>query len=446
LVLARVFKLGFLGDFLSRSALIGFLTGVGIQVAGGELAGLVGLPKAGHGALEQIASALSRMGSAHLATAAISAAVLAVIVGIAQFAPRLPGALIAVIGAIAASAIFNLHARGIATIGSVPGGLPSLALPAAHVNEFRLVLTCAASCFLVIVAQSAATSRAYAARYEEKYFGNNDLVGLAAANAAAGITGTFVVNGSPTKTEMVDGAGGRSQLAHLTTAAVVLIVLLFLTRPLSFLPNAVLSAIVFMIGIKLVDVKGMRELFRLQRNEFWIALLTAATVVIFTVMDGIAVAVGLSLIDQVRHAYHPRTSVWVKDSEARWRTVPAAPDQLAAPGVIVYRFEANLFYANASFFAEEILRLVTTAKNRVHGLVLDVTGIDDVDYTAAKMLLQVSSELTKLGVSVVSVAVSADAIDYLRRYGLAGDKKVYPTIDEAVAALGTRGNVVTPIQ
>ena len=446
LVLARVFKLGFLGDFLSRSALIGFLTGVGIQVAGGELAGLVGLPKAGHGALEQIASALSRMGSAHLATAAISAAVLAVIVGIAQFAPRLPGALIAVIGAIAASAIFNLHARGIATIGSVPGGLPSLALPAAHVNEFRLVLTCAASCFLVIVAQSAATSRAYAARYEEKYFGNNDLVGLAAANAAAGITGTFVVNGSPTKTEMVDGAGGRSQLAHLTTAAVVLIVLLFLTRPLSFLPNAVLSAIVFMIGIKLVDVKGMRELFRLQRNEFWIALLTAATVVIFTVMDGIAVAVGLSLIDQVRHAYHPRTSVWVKDSEARWRTVPAAPDQLAAPGVIVYRFEANLFYANASFFAEEILRLVTTAKNRVHGLVLDVTGIDDVDYAAAKMLLQVSSELTKLGVSVVSVAVSADAIDYLRRYGLAGDKKVYPTIDEAVAALGTRGNVVTPIQ
>jgi MFS superfamily sulfate permease-like transporter len=444
LILARVFKLGFLADFLSRSALIGFLTGVGIQVAGGELAGLVGLPKAGHGALEQIVSALSRMGSAHLATAAISAAVLAVIIGIAQFAPRLPGALIAVIGAIAASAIFNFDARGIATIGNVPGGLPSLALPAANVDELRLVLTCAASCFLVIVAQSAATSRAYALRYEEKFFENYDLVGLAAANAAAGATGTFVVNGSPTKTEMVDEAGGRSQLAHLTTAAVVLIVLLFLTRPLSFLPNAVLSAIVFVIGIKLVDLKGMRELFRLQRNEFWIALLTAATVVIFTVMDGIVVAVALSLVDQVRHAYYPRTRVLVKDSEARWCAVPAAPDQLAAPGVIVYRFEANLFYANASFFAEEILRLVTTAKESIHGLVLDITGIDDVDYTAAKMLLQVRSELSKLGVSVVSVAVSADAIDYLHRYGLAGDKKVYSTIDEAIAALSARGNAVAP--
>src|SRR6516164_7536978 len=129
LLLARVFRLGFLADFLSRSALIGFLTGVGIQVAGGELAGLVGLPKAGHGALEQIVSALSRMGSAHLPTTAISAAVLVVIVGIAQFAPRLPGALIAVIGAIAASIIFDFAARGIAKIGSVPGGLPSLALP-----------------------------------------------------------------------------------------------------------------------------------------------------------------------------------------------------------------------------------------------------------------------------------------------------------------------------
>jgi MFS superfamily sulfate permease-like transporter len=363
--------------------------------------------------------------------------------------PRLPGALIAVIGAIAASVIFGFDARGIATIGSVPGGLPSLTLPAANAKELYLVLTCAASCFLVIIAQSAATSRAYAMRYEDKFFENYDLVGLAAANAAAGLTGTFVVNGSPTKTEMVDEAGGRSQLAHLTTAAVVMIVLLFLTRPLSFLPNAVLSAIVFMIGIKLIDVKGMRELFRLQRNEFWIALLTAATVVVSTVMYGIAVAVSLSLIDQVRHAYRPRTRVLVKDSEGRWSAVPAAPDQLAAPGVIVYRFEANLFYANASFFVEEILHLVTSAKEPIHSLVLDITGIDDVDYTAAKMLLQGRSELNRRGVTVVSVAISADAIAHLRRYGIAADdfdNRVYPTIDAAITALGARRNAVTPVQ
>jgi len=438
LVVARVFKLGFLADFLSRSALIGFLTGVGVQVAGGELAGLFGLPKAGHGALEQIISAIGRLGSTHLPTAAVSAVVLAFIVGAARFAPRLPGALIAVICAIVASDLFGFSARGIATIGDVPGGLPSVTLPAPHAGELRVVLACAASCFLVIIAQSAATARAYAIRYEEKFIADFDLVGLAAANATAGLTGTFVVNGSPTKTEMVDSAGGRSQVAHLVTAGIVLAVLLFFTRPLSFLPNAVLSAIVFMIGIKLIDVEGMRELFRLQRNEFWIALLTAATVVVFTVMDGIAVAVILSLIDQVRHAYRPRTRVLIKDSDGRWRALPAAPDQVAAPGVIVYRFEANLFYANAGLFGEEIIRLVAAAKTPIHGLVLDTTGIDNVDYTAAKMLIQTKSDLVRRGVTVASVAVSTEVIAELRRYGLGGDdreSRIFPTVEAAIAAL-----------
>jgi sulfate permease, SulP family len=171
--------------------------------------------------------------------------------------------------------------------------------------------------------------------------------------------------------------------------------------------------------------------------------------VAFTVMYGIAVAVILSLIDQIRHAYRPRTCVLVKDREGHWSAMPAASDQLAAPGIIVYRFEANLFYANANFFVEELLRLVTTAKKPIHGLVLDLTGIDYVDYTAAKMLLQVKGELNKRGVTVVSAAVSADAINNLRRYGLAGDdfdKRVYPTVDGAITALGARGNSAAPAQ
>ncbi len=221
LVLARVFRIGFLADFLSRSALIGFLTGVGVQVAGGELSGLLGLAKEGHDALTQVVSTIERIGSAHAGTLTLSLAVLAVIVACERFAPRIPGALIAVIGAIAASAALDLAASGVATIGAVPSGLPSLSLPSLHASDLAQVVACAASCFIVIVAQSAATSRAYAVRYEERYDGNPDLVGLAGANAAAALTGTFVVNGSPTKTEMVDEAGGRSQVAQLVMAAVV---------------------------------------------------------------------------------------------------------------------------------------------------------------------------------------------------------------------------------
>ena len=436
LVLARVLKLGFLADFLSRSALIGFLTGVGVQVAGGELAGLLGLAREGHNAVAQILSAAARVGSTHVGTLAVSVAVLAIIVGCARFAPRVPGALLAVIGAIAASAALDLAARGIATIGPVPSGLPSVVVPTLHPAGLAQVFACAASCFLVIVAQSAATSRAYALRYQEAFDANPDLVGLAGANAAAALTGTFVVNGSPTKTEMVDEAGGRSQVAQLATAAVVLVVLLFLTKPLSFMPNAVLSAIVFLIGVKLIDVAGLRQLFRLQRDEFWIAMLAAATVVLHSVMAGIAVAVALSLIDQVRHTYRPRTRVLVPGPSGGWTAVPPAPGRLAAPGVLAYRFEADLFYANASRFTDELLGLVASSPEPVHAVVLDASGIDNVDYSAAMMLVQARAELAKRGVDVLAVATPDGVLDDLRRYGLAGaDARVFPTLDAALAAL-----------
>ena len=446
LLVARIFKLGFLADFLSRSALIGFLTGVGIQVAGGDLAGMMGLPKEGHGVVAEIASAFARMGSAHLGTLAISATVLVVIVGCTRFAPRIPGALLAVIGAIIVSASFDLAARGIATVGSVPSGLPSLALPPFSSGGLYQVLACAASCFFVIVAQSAATARAYALRYEERFAENLDLVGLAGANAAAAMTGTFVVNGSPTKTEMVDEAGGRSQFAHLTTATVVLIVLLFLTRPLGFLPNAVLSAIVFMIGIKLIDVKGMRELWHLQRDEFWIALATAATVVVFSVMDGIAVAVVLSLIDHIRHTYRPRTRVLVRGEAGHWQAVEPIPDRHAAPGILIYRFEADLFYANCTLFMEEILRLVSVGKEPVRGLMIDASGIDEVDYTAAKMLLQARNELAKRGVAIAVVAPDDAIREVLQRYGFGTEKggtEFFPTVDSAIVALSASAGFLT---
>jgi len=236
---------------------------------------------------------------------------------------------------------------------------------------------------------------------------------------------------------MVDEAGGRSQIAQLATAGVVLLVLLFMTRPLGFLPNAVLAAIVFMIGVKLIDVRGMRELWRLQREEFLIAAAAAATVVVFSVMDGIAVAVVLSLIDQVRHTYRPRTRVLVRDDSGNWKAIPPAPDRFAAPGILVYRFEANLFYANAGMFMEEILGLVSQCPEHLRGLVLDASGINEVDYSAAKMLLQLREELAKRHVAYAVVAPIGDLVARLRRYGLTGEGGPFPTVDAAVDALAT---------
>ncbi|KAA0997317.1 SulP family inorganic anion transporter [Paraburkholderia panacisoli] len=439
LVIARVFRLGFLADFLSRSALIGFLTGVGVQVAAGELAGLIGLAKQGHGPLMQLISVLQRVAEANTPTTALSLAVLVVIVGCKRLAPRAPGALIAVIGSIVASAVFNFAARGIAVTGEVPGGLPSFYLPPLHMNEINQVLATAASCFIVIIAQSAATARAYANRYNEKGDDNADIIGLAAANAAAALTGTFVVNGSPTKTEMVDDAGGRTQVAHLTTAVIVLLVLLFLTKPLSLLPAPVLSAIVFMIGVKLIDVKGMKELYRMQKDEFVVALLAACVVVFVDVMHGILAAVVLSLIAHARHSYRLRTRVLTRSPAGRWVSQPVAPNVHAAPGIVVYRFEADLFYANAGRFTDEILKLVNEASSPLRWVVIDASEIHNIDYTGGKTLLQLGAELDRRGVGVAAIALPTGVLREIERYKALRTRgvhrEIFATVDAAIDAL-----------
>lgn len=439
LVLARILRLGFLSDFLSRSALIGFLTGVGIQVAVGELSGLFGLPRQGHGPLFQLVSVFQRLGEISLITTVLSGTVLAVILGCKRFVPRAPGALIAVVGTIAGSAAFDFAQHGIEVIGKVPSGLPSLSLPPLHLDQMNQVLVTAASCFIVIIAQSAATARAYANRYNERGDDNLDIVGLAGANAVAALTGTFVVNGSPTKTEMVDDAGGRTQFAHLTTAVIVLLVLLFLTRPLSFLPAAVLSTIVFMIGVKLIDVKGMIELYRVQKDEFLIALITAGVVVFVDVMHGILAAVLLSLIDHTRYSYRLRTRVLTPHPSGHWEAKQVAPDLFAAPGIVAYRFEADLFYANAGRFMEEVLRLVEQTGEQVNWVVIDASEIFNIDYTAGKTLQQLRQELDRRGVGIATVAIPEGVLAELEIYralaGSSGHHEIFMTVDEAVMAL-----------
>ncbi len=439
LLLAAVLRLGFLADFLSRSALIGLLTGIGLQVATGELGGLFGLPRQGSGALQQLASVITRLGESRPAHLLAALAIVAVIAGCRLWNPRIPGALIAVVGSIGLSALFDLQAHGLPIVGSVPGGLPSFSFPRLEASQWNQVLLTAASCFVVILAQSAATSRAYAQRYDEGCNENINLIGLGCANLAAGLSGTFVVNGSPTKTEMVDAAGGRSQIAQLSTVVIVLLVLLFLTGPLALMPAVVLSTIVFLIGLKLIDLAGLRELWRLRRGEFVIALATVVTVAQIGVMQGIALAVVLSLIEQVRHTYRPRTRLWSPNAEGQgWQTVPVAPGVLAAPGIVAYRFEANLFYANASRFTDEVLKILTMQKEAVKGLVIDASGIDDIDFSAGKALQQLRRQLQDKGVRTAVVTVSKTMKKEMERFGLGGRDETlgsFSSVKKAITAM-----------
>ena len=418
LFFARVLRLGFLADFLSRSVLVGFLSGVGVQVAVGELHDMLGIEKGGHGFFRQLLYTFEHLRDTHLPSLLIALATLAIIVLFELVAPRFPGALLAVIGMTAASAYLHWADRGIQVVGAVPSGLPHLGLPHIAYSDIIMVLPISLSCFIVILAQSAATSRAYALKYRDQFNQNVDLIGLSLANAAAGCSSTFVVNGSPTKTAMVDTADGRSQWSHLTTATVVLTVLLFFTRPLSFLPNTVLAAIVFHIGFKLIDHRGLREILRAQPNEFAIALVTAATVVIFGVEQGIILAVVFSLFQHVRRSYRPQTGVVVRDATDHWRIEDPMPVKLAEPGMVIFWFGADLFYANVAFFAEQARMLVHESPTPVRWLTIDATAITGIDFSAGRALAELQQDLAEIGVTLALIVVPVRHLGRLERMGL----------------------------
>jgi SulP family sulfate permease len=418
LLLARVARLGFLADFLSRTVLVGFLAGVGVQVALMQLAGMLGLPDAGHSLLAQLAVVATQLGRLNPWTLGVSAAVLAIILLVERVNRRVPGALIAVAGALVASAALHLPAHGVEVLGAVPSGLPRLAIPAANPSDLVALLATAGSLFLVVLAQSSATSRAYAAMHGDHVDEDVDLVGLGLANISAGLTGAFVVNGSPTKTEMVESAGGTSQIAQLAAAATVLVVLLFFTHLLAALPIAVLSAVVFLIGVKLVDVRRFAAIYRVARAEFGVALVTSVTVVLAGVAPGLAFAIVLSILIHIYHGYRPFDFLLVREEDGHWHSRDTSSGEQATPGVLVYRFGASLYYANANRFESEVRRLVTTAQPPLRALIISAEAIGDIDYSAAEMLKGLVVWLRRHGVEPIMTDVAHNVREELRVNGL----------------------------
>ncbi len=445
LIAARLLKLGFIANFLSRSVLIGFLTGVGIQVAMGQFGGLFGVSEGSGTTLEKFANALRAIPTeTNVPTLIVSIAVLVTIVGLERVNKKIPGALLAVVGSIAISYFFDLAARGVTDLGPVQGGLPAIGFPTAVMNSDTVaaLFPTVVSIVIVILAQSAATSRAYAIKYGDSFDENVDLVGLGLANAAAGVSGTFVVNGSPTKTSMVDNAGGRSQIAQLTTGVVVLIVLLFLTGPLSYMPNAVLAAVVFLIGIRLIDVKGMSEIYRLRKGEFAVAAITAATVVIVGVEQGILLAIFLSIVEHIYHSYRPYDTLISIAPDRRVIFTPYDGGQQAVPGLVVYRFGASLYYANATRFTAEILEILDRADPPIKWFCLSASAIGDIDYSGADAIRAVVEEIHKRGVTFAITQASDAVRRELDMYGLTeliGADNFYDFVEDVVEVRTSAG-------
>jgi MFS superfamily sulfate permease-like transporter len=290
----------------------------------------------------------------------------------------------------------------------------------------------------MIIAQSAATSRASALRYRERADEDADILGLSAANVAAALSGTFVVNGSPPQTAMAERGDARSQLAQLVFAGIVLLVLLVLTGPLQCLPRYVLAGIVFTIAVEMIDVRSLRDIRRESPGEFYLAIMTAAAVIAIGVEQGILLAIALSLFRHVRHSYRPHTMMLAPDAAGRWMPAPVTPGKETEPGLIIYRFGADLFYANQNIFADEARALVERAPTPVRWFIVDAGAITDIDYSAAQSRRDLLEDLARQGVSMVFARVSPYLRSDMDRHGITaatGETRIFATLHEAIGAV-----------
>ena len=438
LLIARVFRLGFLGDFLSASVLIGFLTGVGVQVFTGQIPDMLGIPKGSGSWLSQQWHLIASLGDLNWATFAFATATLVIIVGFKRFAPRVPGAIIAVVLLIAVSVLTGASTRGVAVVGAVQGGFPPIGLPTGiDLNNWFTCTVIAFSCFILIIAQSAATSRSFAMKHGQSADVNRDIVGLSAASFAAGLSGTFVVNGSPTKTQILDEQRGRTQLANLTMSAIVLLVAMFFTAVLTDMPKAVLGAIVFLIGVDLIDIAGLRRIARRRRSEFLIAVVTAVVVCAVGVEQGVVLAIVVSIIEVVRRQYTPKDFVLGVSDGGPQTYQSATPGTQSAPGLIVFRYDAELFYANANRFVDDIESLVEKAPDEVRWLILDAAGLDDIDYSAGISLAGLLDYLASRQITFAMARADTGLLDTLGAYDLLdriGPDHLHDTLAEAIEA------------
>jgi sulfate permease, SulP family len=436
LLLAGFFKLGFLADFLSHTALIGFLTGVGIQIAISQISGMIGVPSGHFGTLTSIMLLLQNIQYLSVPTLIVSVGVLLIVVPCRLKHSKIPCMLIAIIAAIAASWFWSLSSYGIATLGELPVGLPALSIPIIPLSDIPSIVSTAVACFMIILAQSIVTSRAYSIKFADTFDENKDLIGLGLANIAAGITGTFVVNGSPTKTEEVRRSGGRTQFTQLVAVAVTVAFLLFLTKPFAYLPTAVLSSIVFFIGLNLIDVHGMLDLYKHRRVEFAVAVATAISVVLFGVGTGIGIAIILSISAHLRHSYKPLNLLIVPKNECCTKTVPLSTNQHAIKGLLIYRFGANLYFANEGHFEEEILSLVKSSYP-IRWFCISATNIGDIDYTSIETMKVLYNQLKIRKITLVMCDVVSPVMDELIKDGLIdiiGKEHMFETVHDVMEA------------
>jgi len=434
LLVMAVARLGFLADLISQPVLAGFLSGVGVSLIIGKLPDVLGIPASGS-TWNKLVDTVTGLGSINWWSAALGLGVVAVMIGALRLPAAVPAALF---GLIVFSVIANLidaQSHGVAMVGALPPGLPSFAWPTISTGEIGSIAAAAASIAVVVLAQSAAVARSFSTKNGYKVDINSDLVGLSAANLGSAVTGGFAINGSPPRTAAGDGAGSKSQMVNIVMAVVIGALLLFGSGLFAYVPSTVLDGIVLGIGIHLLKIGELKAIYRARKDEFFAAMLALVVVAFVGVEQGVLLAVVVAIIERARRAYRPEDEVTVqngvvgaREQERLGELAPSALD-----GVLVYRFDSPLFFANATHFDERIRAVIDATTPAPTTVVIDAAAMDDIDVTGCNVITRLAKDLEAKGTKVVITELVPQAAQIVHDSGLDQVATVVPRLEDALA-------------
>jgi MFS superfamily sulfate permease-like transporter len=442
-IAAGLARLGFITELLSKPIRYGYMNGIALTVLLSQIPKLLGFSVSAPGPLRQAWGIVEKVlaGSTNIVAFAIGGSTLALILWLKR-RPRVPGMLIAVVAATVVVAGLDLATRaGLSVLGPLPRGLPAPNLPLIHIADLVPILTGGLAVALVSFADTSVLSRTYAARLRTPVDPNQEMVGLGAANLAAGFFQGFPISSSSSRTPVAEAAGARTQLTGVVGAVAIALLLLLAPELLQDLPQTALAAVVIASAIGLIEISDLRRIYRIQRWEFWLSMGCFAGVAVFGAIPGIALAIGIAVIEFLWDGWRPHSAVLGRVDQIKgYHDITRYPEARLIPGLVLFRWDAPLFFANAELFNERALHAVASSPTPVRWLVVAAEPVTDVDVTAADAVSELDDSLQAAGIELCFAEMKDPVKDKLKRFGLfrrLGEENFFPTLGQAVSAYRT---------
>ncbi|HEY5247476.1 MAG TPA: sulfate permease [Dermatophilaceae bacterium] len=439
MILAATAKLGFIADLLSKPTMLGYMNGLALTIFIGQLPKLFGFSVDADNLIQEVRGFVTGLanGEAVAASAAVGIAGIALILVLQRWLPKVPAVLVMVVAAIAASVAFDLADHGVKLVGTLPQGFPPFTIPTVRVSDLGPVVAGAIGIALVSLADTISTASSFAARSGEDVHGNQEMIGIGAANLAAGFFQGFPVSTSASRTAVAERSGAKTQLTGVTGAVLITVMIVFAPGLFRDLPQPALAAIVITASLSLADIPGTLRLWRQRRMEFLLSVAAFLGVALLGVLPGIGIAVALSILNVFRRTWWPyQTELGRVDNLAGFHDVRSYPTAEHLPGLIIYRFDAPLIFANAKTFRDTITRLAK-AEPTPRWILIAAEPITDVDTTASDVLEELDEALNARGISLVFAELKDPVRSKIDRYGLTrtiDPAHFFPTVDAAVEA------------